>query len=69
MLGGRLNTGKITSYSGPNKECRQQLFDNETGQITKPSPCDLDMLGDNSPAASANPGNRLESISKAFSGR
>ncbi len=69
MLGGKLNTGKIISYSGPNKECRQQVFDNETGQMTKPSPCDLDMLGNNSPAASANSGNRLESISKAFSGR
>jgi hypothetical protein len=69
MLGGKLNTGKIISYSGPDKECRQQVFDNKTGQMTKPSPCDLNALGNSSPAASANSGNRLESISKAFSGR
>jgi hypothetical protein len=69
MLGGNLNAGKIISYSGPDKECRQQVFDNETGQMTKPSPCDLDLLGNNSPAASANSVNRWESISKAFSGR
>ena len=69
MLGGRLNTGKIISHSGPDKECRQQVFDNANGQMTKPSPCDLDVLDNNSPAGSANSGNRLESISKAFSGR
>jgi hypothetical protein len=69
VLGGKLNTGKVISYTGPNKECRQQAFDNETGQMTKPSPCDLSTLDSNAAPASANPSSRLDAISKAFSGR
>jgi hypothetical protein len=65
MLGGKLSTGKIVSYSGEDKECRQQVFNNETGQMTKPEPCDMQVLD----PASSNPVNRLDAISKAFSGR
>jgi hypothetical protein len=69
MLGSKLNAGKIISYTGPERECRQQIFDNETGRMTKPLPCDMNTLDDNFAPASANPSNRLEAISKAFSGR
>ena len=69
MLGGKLNTGKVISYTGAENECRQQIFDNETGQMTKPLPCDMNTLDNNSAPASSNPTNRLEAISKAFSGR
>jgi hypothetical protein len=70
MLGGKLNTGKVISYTGPDRECRQQqAFDNETGQMTKPSPCDLITLDSSAAPASSNPSSRLDAISKAFSGR
>jgi hypothetical protein len=69
MLGGKLNTGKVISYAGPDRECRQQAFNNETGQMTKPSPCDLSTLDSNAAPASSNPISRLDAISKAFSGR
>jgi hypothetical protein len=69
MLGGKLNTGKIMSYVGPDKECREQIFDNVTGQMTKPAPCDLNTYDSNAASSSVNATGRLESISKAFSGR
>ena len=69
MLGGKLNTGKVVSYTGPDRECRQQAFDNETGQMTKPSPCDFGTLDSNAAPAFSNPSSRLAAISKAFSGR
>ena len=69
MLGGKLNVGKIMSYVGPDKECRQQVFDNVTGQMTKPAPCDMSALDSDAPSSSLNTTDRLESISKAFSGR
>jgi len=65
MLGGKLSTGKIVSYSGEAKECRQQVFDNETGQMSKPEPCDMQGLD----PVSVSPASRLDAISKAFSGR
>jgi hypothetical protein len=65
MLGGKLSTGKIVSYFGEEKECRQQVFNNETGQMSKSEPCD--MQGPD--PVSSNPASRLEAISKAFSGR
>jgi hypothetical protein len=69
MLGGKLNTGKIMSYVGPDKECREQVFDNATGQMTKPVPCNLNTLDSNAASSSLNTTDRLDSISKAFSGR
>jgi hypothetical protein len=69
MLGGKLNTGKIMSYVGPDKECREQVFDNATGQMTKPMPCNLNTLDINAASTSLNTTDRLDSISKAFSGR
>jgi hypothetical protein len=69
VLGGKLNNGKVISYTGPDRECRQQVFDNKTGQMTKPSPCDLSTLDSNATAAFSNPSSRLDAISKAFSGR
>jgi hypothetical protein len=69
MLGGKLNTGKIMSYVGPDKECREQVFDNATGQMTKPAPCDFNTLDSHAAPSSVNTTHRLESISRAFSGR
>jgi hypothetical protein len=69
VLGGNLNTGKVISYTGSDRECRQQVFDNQTGQMTKPSPCDLSTLDSNATPTSSNPSSRLDAISKAFSGR
>jgi hypothetical protein len=69
MLGGKLNVGKIMSFVGPDKECRQQVFDNVTGQMTKPAPCDMSALDSDAPSSSLNTTDRLESISKAFSVR
>jgi hypothetical protein len=69
MLGGKLNTGKVISYTGPEKECREQVFDNATGQMTKPALCDLNTLDSNAASSSLNTTDRLDSISKAFSGR
>jgi hypothetical protein len=69
MLGGKLNTGRIMSYIGPDKECRQQVFDNVTGQMTKPAPCDMSALEGNGGPDTANGGRRLDSFSKTFSGR
>jgi hypothetical protein len=69
MLGGKLNIGKIMSYVGLDKECRQRVFDNVTGQMTKPAPCDMSALDSDAPSGSVNTTDRLESISKAFSGR
>lgn len=65
MLGGKPSTGKIVSYSGEDKECRQQVFDNVTGQMSKPEPCDMQLPV----PASSSSASRLDSISKAFSGR
>jgi hypothetical protein len=67
LLGGKLTTGKIMNYVGPDKECRQQVFDNATRQMTKPTPCDLSALDSN--GDSAHKGRRLDSFSKAFLGR
>jgi hypothetical protein len=47
MLAGKLTTGRMMNYVGPDKECRQQVFDNTTGQMTKPTPCDLSPLDSN----------------------
>ena len=69
MLAGKLNTGKIMSYVGPNKECRQQVFDNVTGQMTKPAPCEMSVLDSNGGPDTGSGGGRLDSISKAFSGK
>ncbi len=69
MFGGKSNIGKIVSYVGPDKECRQQVFDNVTGQMTKPAPCDMSALDSDVTSNSLNTTDRLESISKAFSGR
>jgi hypothetical protein len=69
MLGGKSNAGKIISYIGPDKKCREQTFDNATGQMTKSSPCDLSALDKNAASASSNSGGRLDEIRKAFSGR
>jgi hypothetical protein len=69
MLGGKLNVGKIMSYVGPDKECRQQIFDNATGQMTKPAPCDMSALESNGGPDTTNGGRRLDSFSKTFSGR
>jgi hypothetical protein len=69
MLGGKLNTGKIMSYVGPDKECREQVFDNATGQMTKPVPCDLNTIASNDGSDTAKGGRRLDSFSKTFSGR
>jgi hypothetical protein len=70
MLGGKLlNTGKIISYTGPEKECREQVFDNSTGQMTKPAPCDLITLDSNDGSDTAKGGRRLDSFSKTFLGR
>jgi hypothetical protein len=69
MLGGKLNTGKIMSYVGPDKECREQVFDNTTGQMTKPAPCNWNTLDSNDGSAAAGGGRRLDSFSKTFSGR
>jgi hypothetical protein len=69
MLGGKLNTGKIRSFVGPDKECREQVFDNASGHMTKPAPCDLDTLDNDAASNSVNTIGRLESISKAFSRR
>jgi hypothetical protein len=69
MLGGKLNTGKIMGYVGPDKECREQIFDNATGQMTKPMPCNLSTLDSNDGSDAARGGRRLDSFSKTFSGR
>jgi hypothetical protein len=69
MLGGKLNAGRIMSYVGPDKECRQQVFDNVTGEMTKPAPCDMSALEGNGGPDTANGGRRLDSFSKTFSGR
>jgi hypothetical protein len=69
MLGGKVNVGKIMSYVGPDKECREQVFDNMTGQMTKPAPCDMSALEDNGGPDTAKGGRRLDSFSKTFSGR
>ncbi len=69
MLGGKLNVGKIMSYVGPDKECRQQVFDNVTGEMTKPAPCDMSALESNGGPDTANGGRRLDSFSKTFLGR
>jgi hypothetical protein len=69
MLGGALNAGKVISYIGPTKECREQVFDNATGQMTKPSPCDLNAFDKNAASASSNSDGRMDAIHKAFSGR
>jgi hypothetical protein len=69
MLGGKLSVGKIMSYVGPDKECRQQVFDNVTGQMTKPAPCGMSEFGGSDAPDSANGSRRLDSFSKTFSGR
>jgi hypothetical protein len=69
MLGGKLNVGKIMSYVGPDKECREQVFDNATGQMTKPAPCNLNTLDSNDESDAARGGRRLDSFSRTFSGR
>jgi hypothetical protein len=69
ILGGKLNAGKVVSYIGPDKECREQVFDNSTGKMTKPSPCDLSALDRNAASASSNSDGRLDAMRKAFSGR
>jgi hypothetical protein len=69
MLGGKLNTGKIMGYVGPDKECREQVFDNATGQMTKSAPCDFSTFDSNATSGSVNTTGRFDSIRKAFSGR
>jgi len=66
---GELRTAKVISYSNDKKECREQVFDNKTGQMTKPEPCGLRALNSNGPPAPSDSINRLEAISKAFSNR
>jgi hypothetical protein len=69
MLGGKLNAGKVISYTSPENECREQVFDNATGQMTKPAPCNLKALDSNDGSDTAKGGRRLDSFSKTFSGR
>ena len=48
------------------KDCRQQVFDNQTGRVTQSSrPCE-DAPGDGVPLGTIH---RLNAISKSFSGR
>jgi hypothetical protein len=69
MSGGESHTGKVVSYFGKDKECRQQVFDNETGRVMKSEPCDWSVLDSDGASAVSSPRNRLDAISKTFSGR
>jgi hypothetical protein len=67
MLGSEPRTGKIISYYGENKECREQAFDNKTGQMTKPEPCGLRALNSDGALVPSDSSDRLDAIRKAFS--
>jgi hypothetical protein len=69
MIGGELHTAAVISYSTDKKECREQVFDNKTGQMTKPEPCGLRALNSTGASASSYSVNRLDAIKKAFSNR
>jgi hypothetical protein len=62
-----LYTGTVISYPDSKRECREQLFDNKTGKMTKSEPCGLRALsGTGAPAPSSSIG---LAIKKTFSNR
>ena len=66
-LGGELYTGTVTSNPDYKSECRERLFDNKTGRMTKPEPCGWRALNGN--GAPAPPNSVGLAIKKAFSNR
>jgi hypothetical protein len=65
-----LRTAKVASSSIDDKHCREQVFDNQTGRITRSEqPCDTNAFDSNSVMAPLGTIHRLDAISKSFSGR
>src|SRR5580704_13612493 len=53
-LGGELYTGTVISNPDYKSECRERLFDNKTGKMTKSEPCGLRALNGNGAPARSN---------------
>jgi hypothetical protein len=65
-----LRTAKVTSSSIDDKNCREQVFDNQTGRMTRlEQPCDANAFDSNGVTAPLGTIHRLDAISKSFSGR
>jgi len=63
-------TAIVTSSSIDDKNCRQQVFDNQTGRMTRSEqPCDTNAFDNNGVMAPSGSIHRLDAISKSFSGR
>jgi len=68
MPDGDLRTAKITKDSD-GKDCWQQIFDNQTGRMTRTQqPCDTTAYDSNGAPIPVGTIHRLDAISKSFSG-
>jgi hypothetical protein len=66
---GDLHTTKITKDLG-GKECAQDIFDNQTGRMTRSTrPCDATAYDSNGAPIPLGTIHRLDAINKSFSGR
>jgi hypothetical protein len=65
-----LRTGKITSSSIDDENCREQEFDNQTGRMTRSEQsCDTNAFDSSGVMVPSGTIHRLDAISKSFSGR
>jgi hypothetical protein len=63
-----LNSAKVTIHSGDANGCRQQVFDNQTGRMTRTQqPCDSTTRDSNGAPVPLGTIHRLDAISKSFS--
>jgi hypothetical protein len=65
-----LGSAKVTIDSADGNECRQQVFDNQTGRMTRSQqPCDTTVRDSNGVSQPQGTIHRLDAISKSFSGK
>jgi hypothetical protein len=65
-----LRMGKVTSSSTDDKQCRQLIFDNQTGRmVSSDQLCDATGVDGTGVVVPSGTIHRLDAISKSFSGR
>jgi hypothetical protein len=65
-----LGSAKVTIDSADGRGCRQQVFDNQTGRMTRSQqPCDTTARDSNGVPIPLGTIHRLDAISKSFSGK
>jgi hypothetical protein len=65
-----LGSAKVTIESADGKGCRQQVFDNQTGRMTRSQqPCETTAYDNNGAQLPLGTMHRLDAISKSFLGK